>query len=123
MKYFDFYKESSGRWYIDLPDSPFVKSDLEMVEGADTLLELLAQGEARVTVVFSITPFPESNQLTMYREGDFEGGGYYHLRSITGLDYTLSVWLCDVTKYVFETEAFEKGEHFRSGMPKVIYFK
>jgi len=35
----DFYKETTGEWYIDLPDYPGPKEDLQMVLGADKMLD------------------------------------------------------------------------------------
>jgi hypothetical protein len=51
-----FYQEEDGRWYIDLPEyiesGVGTKSNLEIVEGADTFLSTLAQGETTITLKF-----------------------------------------------------------------------
>ena len=45
MRNYKFYKEETGRWYVDLPEWEGEKAELEMVLGADTFLEILSQGE------------------------------------------------------------------------------
>jgi len=111
-----FYKESTGFWYIELPEWSGAKSDLQMVLGADTLLDIMAQGEAEVMVYFSTEPFNESNVLSWYAEGvdgdASHGGGMYKLSQYNGISYDLDMWLCDVTSFVFGGE-----------MPDYIYFK
>ena len=39
---FKFYKEEDNRWFVDLPEWEGDKEDLEMVMGADILLEILS---------------------------------------------------------------------------------
>lgn len=50
MKRLDFYKDSTG-WFIDLPDYPGEKWDLQMVAGADKMLDVLSKGSDLVTIV------------------------------------------------------------------------
>ena len=107
MRTFKFYKEESGRWYVDLPEWESVKADLEMVEGADLFLEILAQGESEVHVILSPDYFPNSDMLEFIKFGDLESwelgeGAWYHLNSYVGIEYNLTMWLCDVTKFVFK---------------------
>jgi hypothetical protein len=106
-----FYKESDTSWYIDLPEWPGEKAELAMVMGADVLLEILAQGEGEVKVTFADEPFEGAEQMTYYQDGNEIGGAYYHLKSYMGIDYDFTLWLCDVTKFVF------------GKMPETIYFK
>jgi hypothetical protein len=115
----------SLRWYIDLPDflaqGLGTVADLEMVAGADTLLDLLAQGENKVAVSFTEEALPGYLVLTRIRETpDFGGGALYQFRSYLGnltdpsegaQVQEFEVWLCDVTRYVF-------GGY----LPEVIYF-
>ena|SRR5579859_3274012 len=109
-----FYKEESGSWYIDLPEWEGSKADLLMVAGADTLLDMF--GKERVTLIVGEVAFFGCNLLVLQNEPEDIGGGEYLLhafendKGIVMLD--LSVWLCDVTKFVF-------GGY----MPKLIYFK
>jgi len=110
-----FYVTSSAQWFIDLPEWNGDISDLQMVLGGDTLLDLMAQGDQEVTVRFSTEDFPGADVLTWKHDNienyEESGGATYILKSFRGIEYNLSVWLCDVTKFVF-------GE-----MPKEIYFR
>jgi hypothetical protein len=112
---FKFYKEDTGRWYVDLPEWEGVQADLEMVAGADMFLEILAQGEDVVHVTLSDEEIEGSEKLEFKYPGTLEGwelgeGAWYKLVSYMGLDYQLDMWLCDVTKFVF------------GSFPKVIYY-
>lgn len=103
MKNLKFYKESSGRWYVDLPEWEGEQADLEMVCGADTFLDILAQDETEVYINVSVTPIPNSTQIVKTEECDpyQTGGAFYQLKEHIGIPYSLRMWLCDVTKYVF----------------------
>jgi len=116
MRLFRFYKEGSGRWYVDLPEWEGSKDELEMVSGADTFLEILSQGESEVNVILSVTDFVGSDKLQLIKPGRLGGwelgeGSWYKLDSYIGISYDLEMWLCDVTKFVF------------GGFPETIYFK
>ena len=100
-----FYKEQSGRWYADIPEWQGDKSDLEMVMGADTFLDLVSEGSAIVNVILTDIP-EESNRLYLIEIGSFEGvkleeGAEYRLNIYNGQYFGIKMWLCDVTKYVF----------------------
>jgi hypothetical protein len=102
-----FYKEKDGNWYIDLPEWSGHKADLQMVAGADILLNRLSKDTNEVTLRFSQDWFPGSRSLYLVKQRDEKGEG--------GADYifegTLNVWLCSVTLFVL-------GEY-----PPVIFFK
>ncbi|MET3500543.1 hypothetical protein ABIC45_002134 [Mucilaginibacter rubeus] len=57
---YKFIKEDNGRWYIDLPDWQGVKADLEMVEGADTMLDYVGEGSNEVKLLLAEEPFEGS---------------------------------------------------------------
>ncbi len=102
MKTYRFYKEIGNRWYVDLPEWPGEKSDLEMVLGADLMLEIISQGEAEVKLTLSDQPVNLSSKLEFIRLSPELGeGAYYKLSEWSGIRYDLDVWLCDVTKWVF----------------------
>ena len=112
---FKFYKEETGRWYVDLPEWEGDKDELEMVAGADIFLEILAQDEPEVYVTLSDEEFEGSEILEMKYLGTTEGwemgsGAWYKLISYMGMEFILDMWLCDVTKFVF------------GSFPKNIYF-
>ena len=97
MNTFRFYKETDLRWYVDLPEWEGSKDDLEMVSGADTMLDILSQGELEINVTFSEKPFDNYKFLLTFN-GKFEGGANYHLQNEL---FDFNVWLCYVTKFVF----------------------
>lgn len=108
---YKFVKEM-GRWYIDLPDWPGVKADLEMVEGADIMLDYVGEGIGVVELMLAEAPFDGSSTLKLIEDyAEHVGGGIYLLEEYGGKVLNQQMWLCDVTKYVF------------GGLPEFIYFK
>ena len=104
MKTHRFNKEE-GKWYIDLPDWTGTKGELQMVGGADTLLDHLSNNGTTVTVDLSTDKECPKGFETLKRIVRTPPNGcLYHL----GLS---PVWLCDVTKFVFNGE-FPKRIHF-----------
>ena len=89
-----------GRWYADLPF--FSKADLEMVSGADTWLDLIAQGESKVELFLSTTPFPGSELIVKTEDTPEIGGAKYLAKTYHGVSYDLVMWLCEVTRHVFD---------------------
>lgn len=115
MRIYRFYKDEHG-WFVDIPEWEGEKADLQMVSGADTFCEILAQGQNDVYITLSDTPFDGCEVLELLYLGRLEGpemgsGAWYNLDNYADLPFRLTMWLCDVTKYVF-------GE-----FPKQIYFK
>lgn len=97
-----FYKEKSGRWYIDLPEWEGTKEDLEIVLGADELMNLLAQGDDEIYVQIGDEKFPGANQMIMVEMGSIDmGGAWYLVPSIGQIEFNLRLWICDVTKFIF----------------------
>ena len=92
---------TANGWYVQLPNYEGHVSDLEMVAGADTLCELIANDLTEITVTVSDKPFEHVNFSTKKLQLEFinstgEEGANYRLESLK-----LDVWLCNVTKYVF----------------------
>lgn len=115
MRTFKFYKDTEG-WFVDLPEWEGEKWELQMVSGADTFLDILSQGETEVYVVLSKEDFDGANVLHFQELGRLEGpemgsGAWYFLNEYNGISYTLKMWLCHVTTFVF-------GDY-----PNKIYFK
>lgn len=107
MKRFKFVKESDFRWFAEIPEWTGDKSELEMVMGADTMLDVLAQGENEVYLNLSTTEFKGYDyKLTLIGES-YDGGNYI----LSGMNMELDVWLCHVTKFVFDH------------LPETIYIK
>jgi len=108
MRIFRFYIEEN-KWYVDLPEWTGEKSNLEMVMGADTFLNILSQGESEVYVRISTEPFLGCETLHFIKEDG--SGGWYKLNTYMGLFYDMEMWLCDVTTFIF------------GSLPEKIYFK
>ncbi len=112
MKIIRFYKEISGRWYADLPDWGGSKADLEMVCGADTMLEIIAQDNDEVYLRLSLEePSELNNTLTKIKDTPDIGGATYLMKEWYGFEYNLEIWLCDVTRFVF------------GSLPEIIYIE
>lgn len=96
---YKFYKEETGRWYIDIPEWDGEKASLEMVMGADTMLDILAQGDGNINLILSETNKQLPYNLRYIRETpEYDEGALYEIKLI---DKHIEVWLCDVTKFVF----------------------
>ena len=97
MRKFTFQKDEDNRWYVVLPEWTGDRSDLEMVQGADIFLDIIAKGRTSIKVKISLEPFEESKYTLTFvnHEG---GGGTYHLESG---EFDLTVWLCHVIEFVF----------------------
>lgn len=102
MQTLRFYKENDGRWYVDLPEWTGSKADLEMVCGADTLLDRLSNQGVEVVCKVSEIPVENFELLEYIRDADErQNGAFYKIGSIVGQDFNLQIWLCDVTRFVF----------------------
>lgn len=103
-----FEKWEDGRWFVVLPDYDGEQEDLEMVDGADTLLDFLTTDGMYVIVNVSLE---EENgypiQLNLVDHDVL--GGTYRVENLEG--FNQNVWLCNVVHFLF-------GEH-----PEMIYFK
>ena len=110
-----FYKENTGRWYADLPTYPGEKSELEMVLGADKMLDFYAQEENEITLTLSSIPLqglcdiitlenlglPKTLDQTFYDDNEINLGATYKVHSIKLIDFDFNLWLCPVTLFVF----------------------
>ena len=119
-KIYEFYKEKglyaeADRWYVNLPDYPGPKAELEMVEGADKMLDYVLHiychaQDSTVRLYVDTVSFEGSSQLIMI-EGDRQqkeivetcGGRYYFLEFFEDQEVNIVMWLCPVMEYVFGT--------------------
>jgi hypothetical protein len=102
MKRLRFYKESDNRWYVDLPEWNGSKAELEMLAGADSMLEYMAEGNNEVYLYASGNEFEGADKLEMLRLAtELGNGAFYKLENYKGIEIGLEMWLCDVTKFVF----------------------
>src|SRR5205807_683036 len=96
----------TGRdWYIDLPD--FLQqggsmAELQMVEGADKMLDLMAGTSNSIKLTIAKEPFEGADRLTLTEKcAPIIGGGYYFMKYYEGLAVDREMWLCRVTEFVF----------------------
>lgn len=101
MNKYRFYKEGNN-WYVDLPEWEGSKSDLLMIGGADTMLDHMSNNGTEVNTIISRTNFEGANELKFNCLAEDMGeGAYYMLDKYEGQKLNLSVFLCDVCKWVF----------------------
>ena len=109
MKEYKFIKQFDNKWYIDLLEWEGPQSALEIVAGADIMLDIIAQEENNVVLSIALEPLEGFDELVKLR--DNAGGGDYLLKTYKGQEYNLEMWLCEVTAYVF------------GYLPDIIYIK
>ena len=112
-----FVKEN-GIWYADLPEfleqGLGTKSNLMMVDGADTFLDLLSNQSPKITLQISTDPFPgwqakmekirkglNAQLLALIGHAPVGYGAYYNVTALQGKPFDHQLWLCPVTEYVF----------------------
>lgn len=104
MQQHRFIREGSG-WYIDLPaylEQGGSKGDLQMVAGADTMLDIIAGRDSEVNLQIDTQPFDGADELILTERCDpILGGGYYYMHSFEGKEVSKNTWLCEVTSFVF----------------------
>lgn len=115
MRKLRFYKTEEGRWYIDSPEylaQGGAPESLEMVLGADKLLEELSEDRKEVTLLVA-TQFSEFKNIggvinTLKRADEIPcyDGTYYKV-----MWNNRYIWLCSVTTFIFKD------------YPPVIYFQ
>lgn len=99
---FRFYKTSENKWYIDLPEWTGPISALEMVEGADTMLDNASNNTHECFLELSDAPFEAADQVKLVENlQDSVGGGYYFMETYKGETIHHTMWLCEVTEFVF----------------------
>ena len=95
MKNYTFNKEN-GCWYIDLPNWSGTKAELQMVAGADRLLDKLSNNGTTVDLMIStdrVSPIGFDSLKRIIQTPP--NGWVYHFGIVP-------VWLCNVTKFVFD---------------------
>lgn len=85
----------SERWFVDIPWEGDV-SNLQMVAGADLLLDSLCNGNARISIEVSTDPIKDYIHLNRVSEDEF--GATYRVNTP---NFSGEIWLCLVTLAVF----------------------
>jgi hypothetical protein len=94
------------QWYLDIPDYNGSKNDLQMVLGADILLDIISGGGNTMELNCTTEIDFEENKkhIVLNKVEECKEGGAYYLVS----QYFFHIWLCDITKRVFRGEFPEK---------------
>lgn len=104
MKVYRFNK-TGKEWYTDLPgflEQGGSMSDLQMVEGADTMLDMIAGNKDTVSLAISDRPFDMADKIILLEKCDpLIGGGYYMMSHYRDAIVNQKMWLCHVTEFVF----------------------
>jgi len=103
MKTYRFIKTGAA-WYIDLPEylaQGGSQGDLQMVDGADTMLDMMAESSNTVTLGIATEPFAGADLLTLTEKcAPYIGGGNYLMQQYNGQFINRTMWLCQVTEFV-----------------------
>jgi hypothetical protein len=94
-----FVKEDNGNWYIDLPQWKGSHGNLQMVGGADDLLDFMGTNPVTVSCISST----EDKEIPGYfklRRGEWglTQGAFYQVEGLEGFEQ--EIWICPVTLYV-----------------------
>ena len=106
MKTLAFEKEQNGNWYVVLPEWTGDKSALQMVAGADVMLDKLCSNKNSVTLLVSEEQPTEIGFEKITKIIDIPFGG------ATYMSKWFPIWLCDVVKFIYDGK-----------MPKTLYYK
>jgi hypothetical protein len=107
---FRFYKTAADRWYIHLPEWKGSLDDLEMVQGADTMLDLVSDYKNECNLILSDKPFEGADTIKLVTDlSNSVGGGDYQMENYKGEEINQEMWICEVVVHVFEQ------------LPSVIY--
>jgi len=94
-----FYKEKYNRWYVDLPEWKGSKEDLEMVMGADVMLDFISNFKKDIKLDISTYNDNYKYKLVLIEKLETGGANYHFIYD----DLNFIVWLCDVTLFVFKS--------------------
>ncbi len=108
---FRFYKTDEQKWYVDLPEWTKSTVDLEMVEGADTMLDKVSENNTECYLEMSDEPIAGADKMRLVKDRTNckLGGGDYVMDTYKGKPFNHKLWLCTVTEFVF------------GDLPEVIY--
>lgn len=86
------FNKEENNWYIDIPEWKGHKSELQMVMGADTMLDEISKGKNKVSMYASLHYFDSAEAMQLSRI-EFDGATYVFRGK--------EMWLCEVTKSIF----------------------
>ncbi len=91
-----FEKDKWGGWYAIIPSWPGPRAALAMVDGADTFLDMLSEGETYIALNISVDPVDGWDELRYDMPHPANDGAYYQ-----SVAHNHMMWLCGVTEFVF----------------------
>lgn len=106
----EFEKEENGKWYAVIPEWPYDHEELEMVDGADDLLDCLTQ-DGRLVTLDVETEEPSAEGYATFTLIDHDDYGGTYVTESPEVEVK-QIWLCNVMHFVFD------GEH-----PEVLYVR
>jgi len=107
VKHLKFEKDENHDWYVVLPEWEGEKSALQMVMGADDMLDILAQGEFEVNLIISTEVIDNPTiELTFLREEN--DGGWYSVKHST-ISYVVLMVITKLEKLIMKTSEMHKG--------------
>ena len=78
------------------------KGDLAMVDGADTMLDIMADAASSITLAFDDKAFDGADKVILIEKCDpYIGGGNYIMPRWESKTVHQHLWLCAVTEFVF----------------------
>lgn len=95
----EFERYDDGRWYVVFPEYEGDHEDLEMVEGADKMLDALTTDGMYVTLEIDLEEPAAGDYFTLDIEAHDEYGAFYNVRGCE--KYEGTIWLCNVTHEFF----------------------
>lgn len=104
-----------NKWYIDLPNYEGELFELQMVAGADDLLQEIANKSDKTNqVTIEIVENKKESDIQLDLVELTQSGGTYKVHSVENQFETKQLWLCNVTKFVF-------GDHPEEIFVKIIW--
>ena len=94
-----FERFDNGRWYVVFPEYEGDQDDLEMVEGADRMLDALTEDGLYSTLNICLEEPSNGEYFTLEMEAHDEDGAFYNV--INCLQFEGTVWLCNVVHEFF----------------------
>ena len=106
---FEINRES--KWNAVIPEWMGEKSDLEMVDSADELCDILAESEKSFYLDISDGKIPGAEELIFLIHDEKEiGSAWYFLTSYKGIEYNMKIRLREAAEFIL------------GGFPQRIYF-
>lgn len=98
-----FYKTIEERWFIEIPDWEGPPEELELVLGADIMLNYMAGYNDTMWIFISEYYFEKSTELKLIgKNTEIGSGADYMVGQFQGIDLKLKIWLCDVVLFIFD---------------------